>query len=214
MIKFLILFFPFILMANSFQENKITDQMIIKSFNDYENLTNKKINISEIRENKFLMNAIYDLNFKTKKTKINIYNSTKGEFSLVNIEVPRYKEALKELSKTNDLYSAWFAISIIHDRLMLFDKEGKFSDRELKNIVNTNYENFLKTMTNNNICYGYLLSIEYYKYYNNNNKKYIENLNSGYKKCYNSDINWIKQRIKSEYIQRKVYEKLHKGKNK
>jgi len=212
MIKILFLFFPFILMANTFNYN-ISNNTIKNNFLEYENITGKKINIWKIKKNKHLMNAIYDLNFKSKETKINIYNSNEGKYSEINIKIPLYKNAIKELSKTNDLYSAWFAISIIHDKLMLFDKEGRFSDRELKNIVNKNYPKFLKKMTDNNICYGYMLSVEYYKYYFKNKNKYIKNLNSGYKKCYNNN-DWISERIKLEYVQRKIYEKLKKGKSK
>jgi len=219
--KFLLLIslFMFNLLAAPFAQNEIndaafTDKFIKGIFSEFEELTGQNLVIKDIRADKHLKSAIYNLYFNGKKKKIPLYNEKTKERELKEVYIPNYREALVDLGKTDTLYSAWIGLSITHDRLMRFDSSAKYSRESLQNLVNRYHPRFLKILTNNKICYGYMLSIRYYKKYNKDMKKYLTNLKHGYSQCKNTDPKWVSQAILHEYVERKSYETLRKRRSK
>jgi len=217
---FIYLLLSISLIASSFEDSVKIDQLINDNtikyiFKDFEPVTGEKLRLYEIKKDKNLKKALYQLYFDYEKSKIKIYVPKKAESVYLNIELPKYKEALNNLYKSDSVYAAWIGATLIHDRLIGFDQGNKFSDQSLQDLVNRYYPKFLTILNKNNICYGYYLTEQYFKRYNKNHKKYLKYLNKSYKTCMKQNVpEWLKQEVKLEYFQRKAYEKYKAKKKK
>lgn len=215
----LLMLIPIFIYASNFNENvkinsKLTKTFLNKNvFKDFESYTNHKINFYEIKKDSELMKGIYALYFKKKTKKIDKYLATKAKTVTEKYSLPDYINGFNHLSNSKSIYSAWVGARIINQYLMAFDDSGRYTNNQLKDIVNKYYPGYLDILMKNKVCYGYYLATRYYKSYNTKKSKYLQSLKTGYKICKGENHQWLRKRMNMEYAQRVSYEKLIKNRH-
>lgn len=151
---------------------------------------NQMINTS-YKNDMYFLKGIHNL-LSFYKTSIKIYDPYDASNKKYKIKLHNYKKAIfnfyKSASLNHNILSAYEGASIIEDRILIIDNTGKYSDKEIVDIVNKAYPLFLKLLREEGYCYGYTMTVNYYDfykipYYNKSEKKLNSYIDKGFKIC-------------------------------
>lgn len=205
-------------------QKRISLAKVKKLFSDFEDITgetklrfNSLISESYKKDLNFLK-AIDSLLVNDRNISIDYYDMTSGETTKLEKSIPNYPKILELLhtsvKKHKNVLSAYLGASIIGNRILLVDKNGKWADNELKDLVRKHYPIFIYTLAKNNYCYGYMLGSIYYdndSYYGRDKERYNKYLNLGLPVCKAQlEKNEIPKFLYRSLIHKKVRDDAHK----